>query len=404
MRVWFQMKTLYITYDGISDFVSRSQVIPYLEKLSRLGHEITVLSFEKSRPGEKEEAVRYRDYLSAAGISWIAKRYHRRPSVPATLFDVFQGITSGAGVIRRKNITALHARGYVPALIAFTLKLVFGTAVIFDMRGFWADEKVDAGSWKKNGLVYRAVKGMERYFLKNSDEIVVLAESARQMILKTGITRSPITVIPCCVDLSVFSPKRSEPVETQSSGRFVILYAGNLGTFYNLDKIFEFFSFVKKRNRTAFLNIASAYSRADIEKTASLYGVSDYSVKKLEHEEMPRAFLSSSVSVVFYNRELSGGGCSPIKLAESLACGVPVVINSGIGDSSDIVKNIGVGAVIEDFNEKSYSEAMDKIEELMRSKEETVARCVETAKKYFSIDAGVGRYGDIYRRIQERLK
>ena len=34
-------------------------------------------------------------------------------------------------------------------LIALFCKKIFGTKFIFDMRGFWADERVDGDIWKK---------------------------------------------------------------------------------------------------------------------------------------------------------------------------------------------------------------------------------------------------------------
>ena len=41
------MRVLYITYDGLTDPLGQSQVLPYLLGTAEDGHEITVLSFEK---------------------------------------------------------------------------------------------------------------------------------------------------------------------------------------------------------------------------------------------------------------------------------------------------------------------------------------------------------------------
>ena len=41
------MRALYISYDGMTDPLGRSQVLPYLQGLSERGHEITLLSCEK---------------------------------------------------------------------------------------------------------------------------------------------------------------------------------------------------------------------------------------------------------------------------------------------------------------------------------------------------------------------
>lgn len=46
------MKILYLTYDGLSDPLGQSQVIPYIVGLSKRGHKIVVLSSEKKAPAE----------------------------------------------------------------------------------------------------------------------------------------------------------------------------------------------------------------------------------------------------------------------------------------------------------------------------------------------------------------
>ena len=40
-------KVLYITYDGMTDPLGQSQVLPYLVGLSEKGYKFTILSFEK---------------------------------------------------------------------------------------------------------------------------------------------------------------------------------------------------------------------------------------------------------------------------------------------------------------------------------------------------------------------
>ena len=47
----------------------------------------------------------------------------------------------------------VHARGYVPALIALALRATRGTRLLFDMRGFWADERVDGALWPRDGTL-----------------------------------------------------------------------------------------------------------------------------------------------------------------------------------------------------------------------------------------------------------
>ncbi len=391
------MRVLYITYDGIMDPVSRSQALPYIEGLSKAGNSFTLLSFEK------REKKLYDDRLKRSGVKWIPLRYHKKPVIPATALDVLAGVVKGLRLIRSDNIEAVHARGYVPMLIASILKKISKVKIIFDMRGFWADEKVDAGAWKKDGALYRIVKKMESVFLAYADQIIVLTDTAKRYLLEKAPAKAPITVIPCCVDPELFKRPAGEtaPPSGDIPDNFKILYAGSLGSFYNLDKILDFFIFMKMKNSSAFLRIVSGYPKESLDAACAACNIKNtwYSLESLDYRDMPAAFCESDLSVIFYNRPLSGKGCSPIKLSESLACGTPVVINSGIGDCDNIVESNNVGVVIKDFSQEEYTRAYEKMRELMSQKESTALRCAEVAKKIFSLASGVKAYQNIYERL-----
>ena len=53
-------KILYISYDGMTDQLGQSQVIPYLIGLSGKGHQIHILSAEKDENlGNRETFIRF---------------------------------------------------------------------------------------------------------------------------------------------------------------------------------------------------------------------------------------------------------------------------------------------------------------------------------------------------------
>lgn len=50
-------KILYISYDGMTDPLGQSQVLPYLCKVAAEGFQFTLLSFEKKERYEKSRSV-----------------------------------------------------------------------------------------------------------------------------------------------------------------------------------------------------------------------------------------------------------------------------------------------------------------------------------------------------------
>ena len=100
----------------------------------------------------------------------------KRPSLPATAYDVVTGIRQVSRLMSQRRIDIVHARSHIPATIALRIKRKFGVKMIFDVRGLMADEYVDAGHWQKDSLAYRITKRAERQALRSADGIVTLTE------------------------------------------------------------------------------------------------------------------------------------------------------------------------------------------------------------------------------------
>jgi glycosyltransferase involved in cell wall biosynthesis len=259
---------LYITYDGILEPLGQSQVLGYLGKLSPQWR-IHVISFEKRR--EREDAARMaamRLRLREQGIGWTPLAYHKSPSIPATAYDITLGSIVTAWLAVRNRAAVLHTRSYVPALMALPAKRISGAKLLFDMRGFWADERVDGGLWPRGGVLYRVTKWLERLFLRNSDHVVTLTQASISEISCLSSPQNsvpPLTVIPTCADLDHFRPQKQPPSEP-----FVFGYVGSAGTWYLLDEIVSFYLALTEHRRDARLlfvnrneqNIATSLHRS----------------------------------------------------------------------------------------------------------------------------------------------
>jgi hypothetical protein len=75
-------KILYITYDGMTDPLGQSQVLPYLCGLAKEGYQFTILSFEKKERYEKYQSV-IKKITEEAGILWEPMTFTTRPTILA---------------------------------------------------------------------------------------------------------------------------------------------------------------------------------------------------------------------------------------------------------------------------------------------------------------------------------
>jgi glycosyltransferase involved in cell wall biosynthesis len=105
---------------------------------------------------------------------------------------------------------------------------------------------------------------------------------------------------------------------------------------------------------------------------------------------------------VFFIRSCRSKKAScPTKLGEFLACGVPVVVNSGIGDMDEIVGGGGVGVVVKAFDEGAFTAARDSLHEL-RADPGLAARCRSVAEATFDAAKGATEFVAMAERIAAR--
>src|SRR2546430_2396824 len=201
------VRSLYICYFGLREPLVQTQVLPYLRELVAGGVRMWLLTFEPQR-WSAAAVAEWRERLRAEGIEWHMLRYHKRPTLPATLYDVARGALRAAAIVRRERIDLIHARSHVAAAMGALAKRMSGARLIFDCRGLLAEEYVDSGNWRAGGILYRMTKAAERWIFRAADGLVVLTDRAREML---GGSAAAVEVIPCCVDWNRFA--EAEPAE-----------------------------------------------------------------------------------------------------------------------------------------------------------------------------------------------
>lgn len=389
---------LYISYDGMLEPLGQSQVLAYLERLTGDAR-IHVISFEKPADWADEarrEALRER--LVKTRISWHPLTYHKTPTVPATLFDIVQGFTVALWLTVRHGLGIVHARSYVSALIGWLVKLLSGAELLFDMRGLWADERVDGGLWPAGGRIYRAVKRIERTLLLGADHIVTLTHASKSVIegfpyMAKG--HAPLTVIPTCADLNRFSPG-----DGKSPERFTLGYLGSIGTWYLFDEVLACFAEVRKRRPEALLLVVNRNEQALVRTRAAAAGMPGdaLEITAAEHAEVPAQVRRMSAGAVIIRPVFSKIASAPTKLAEYLGCGVPCLGNVGVGDMEAILEGEKTGVALREFTPEERAWAVDRLLALCDDPA-APARCRAVAERLFSVEDGATHYRAIYRRL-----
>lgn len=407
-------RVFYISYDGALEPLGESQVVSYLERLAERVA-ITLLTFEKrSDLAEASRVAVMRQRLEGAGITWIPRPYHKRPAVLSTVYDVWAGCRAGrewSRSLRRGSISIVHARGYVSALIALYVKRDRRIRFMFDMRGFWVDEKVEAGHWRRGGFLYRLGKWCERRFIDAADAIVSLTEAGVAEIPRLGRVRPgvPLVVIPTCADLDRFQPGRVDESRRRAlglEGAFVVGYVGTMSNWYLREDTLRYLAAMARRFPRMKALIVTREDPARLLADAARVGLAPdrLVLTRASFDEMPALMRLMDISVFFIRVCFAKRASAATKLAELLGCGVPVVINDGIGDSGAIVRSDDVGVVLAGTSDAEFAASFERLTRLLEDPDAS-ARCRRTAQQRFSLAEGARRYAALYDRlIQENGK
>lgn len=390
---------LYISYDGVLEPLGQSQVLAYLKRLA-LRRRIHLISFEKASDwADLAERQRIASEITRSGISWHPLRYYKKPSVLATSWNIACGLTLGFWLRMRHRLPIVHARSYVAGVMALVLKRIGGMKFIFDMRGFWADERIDGGLWPPGGCMYHMTKAIEQRLLVGADHVVSLTHAAVREMRRFNYLQGrmpPFTVIPTCADLTHFSPASPCVVEARSEG-FVLGYVGTAGTWYLFDEAVYCFLQLRQMRPDARFLIVNRAEQSWIRERLSAAGVpaSVVELTSASYAEVPGFIARMDAGIFFIKPVYSKQASAPTKLAEFLGCGVPCLSNAGVGDMEEILKVERVGVALRTFDAASVDTALRNLLALVADPS-TRARCATAAVINFSLDEGVRRYESIY--------
>jgi glycosyltransferase involved in cell wall biosynthesis len=401
-------KVLYLSWDGMTDPLGQSQVLPYLTHLSKRGFKITLVSLEK-RVRFKEGKSLIESICRESGIEWQPLFYSQGIPILFSLYNIFKQYRKSVSLQKQEGFSIVHCRNYVCSIAGLKLKQRFGLKFIFDTRGFWHEERLSGFRGKfLVGSIFNYFVRKEKEFIAQADSIVTLNERAKEELaqrIEFKSSKAEIDVIPCCVDYELFTPLsilgKNQVREDLNIGReeLVLGYVGSMGAIYMLDEMLDFFKIMLQHEPNSLFLIITLDAAEPIFQIAKAKSIpSDrLLIKAATRKEVALYLNAVDIAISFITPIYEKRGCSPTKMGEYWAMNIPVIANDGVGDVGKIMLDTEGGALVTEFSDKAYFDAFRKVNK-MKTRGFSSR---EKSKKYYDLQQGAESYHKIYTRLTE---
>ena len=268
------------------------------------------------------------------------------------------------------------------------------------MRALWPEELITAGRIRRSGLIHRALSWLERSCLREASAVVSLTHAAVEYLktrYENELFGQHIAVIPTCADLDRFVPINPQYRSRQVQGCIGTVLSG----WFRIDWLAAWMEHAAQRNSELSFEIVTRDDPQAVRQGVDPCGTLGERLKVYSKspDEMPETVCRHDLSIMFYaGGNLSELGRSPTRMAEVLGCGIPVIVNRGVGDVASIVEEYRVGVVLEGSEKAQIMRAFDQLGTLMTD-EGLARRCRSTADALFSLEAGTDAYRELYSDI-----
>ena len=396
----------------MTDPLGQSQVIPYLSGLSAYGYKFTILSCDKPKKYNANKAY-VEKLIAAYPIKWVSISYHKSPPVLSSMYDFYQLKQAVKRLQKVQEFDMVHTRPGVPTLVALWMKKKYGTKFLNDIRGFWADERVDGGMWNLKNPVFKKVynffKTHEYECMQKADYNTCLTNAAKiEMQSWKNIPGQPIPieVIPCSADLELFNPnkldqKLFDKLRNElkiAEGDFIISYLGSIGGWYLTEEMMRFCKLLSDKIPTAKFLFISPHRHEQIIEAAAKYSLQEGKIitKKALRHEVPALLSFSTYSLFFIKPCYSKISSSPTKHGEIMAMGIPVITNNGVGDVKAIVEKYNAGFVVDEFSDNTFNTIINKIVSAPLFDKLLIRK---GAEEFYALKKAVEIYKRVYNKI-----
>jgi colanic acid biosynthesis glycosyl transferase WcaI len=367
------MRVLLLTLHFAPDTVSNAVVVTELaEELAARGHQVTVVAampyhqHHRIEPGycgrlwrvDQHGPIRvFRTWLLLRGSKQdVGGRFIAYGS-----FNLTSSIV--AACTGPQDVVITPSPPLTIGLFGWLLARWWNAAFVYNVQDIYPDASRKLGLLKAPGAL-RFFSALERYVYEQADAVTVVSDDFRQNLLAKGVLDSKLQVIPNGVDTDFIRPGPKDNAfarEHDLVGKFVALYAGNIGMAQGIETLVETARLLGGGDERFLIVGDGAGAESARAAARDLSNVSYLPFQP--RERLSELYASANVGLVLLRPGMARTSM-PSKLYSIMAAGRPVVASVDVGSEAwRLVERVGCGMCVKAGDAGALALALDNVQE-----------------------------------------
>ncbi len=384
------------------------QARDFAEDLTRMGHEVTVLTGWPNHPGGRLHPgwkVRFREVSRAdAGFTLVrcGHSIHRGFQMLSRLcyYLTFAASTFVNGLLcRRPDVVFCESTPIFGPVAALLLARLRGAKFVYRIHDVHPEAALNAGLIRA-GLAYRLLRGLDTWVCRRSDLVLPLTDGMRRCLLERGLPADRVLVARQWFDGAKVTPGPRDNPWRHAQGiptdQFVVLYAGTIGYISGAQVVVEAAASLRDRSDILFLFVGDGPVKEECRKLAEDRGLTQVRFLPFQPAEMLSDVQATADVGLVTLLDRSGDTSVPSKVHGYTAAGRPVIASVRADSATaETVTEGGFGAVVPPGDAGGLAEAIVALAD----DREAAARLGDNARRFFASrfdrSAGTARLEEI---------
>jgi colanic acid biosynthesis glycosyl transferase WcaI len=242
-------------------------------------------------------------------------------------------LSSLLGIARLAPFDILYAY-HPPLTIAFPAYLASVTRrvpFIYDVQDIWPEAGVAAGALQE-GWLYRFMSALAKWVYAQASHITVIAPDFKDILVDQGVSPDKISVVSNWADDSIYIPRSANGVRQQyglPEGRFLAMYAGNMGMTHGVEYLLDAARLLKERSDITFVFAGTGAEYDKMLQKKQQEGLDNvHFLGYIPPPRMPELLAAADLMLIHLRKSDSGAVSLPSRMLAYMACGRPMLVAS----------------------------------------------------------------------------